>query len=422
VKRKRLVALLVTTGVSVLMIAGYLIYSALSSVEQEPEKTVLFSAEGIGEISIRRLAEELTFIRQNGDWVYAPDKDYPLNTAYVGDMEDALVSVTAVGTIEKADPAVYGLDNPACRIKAVSLDGRVFECEVGDVNETADIVYIRTGGGIYMVGSGFAKRFSHTLLDMAQRGRLLEIEASQVHSVVLENAYGRFELVHYPEGLPGDLNKLTWAFADASPADALKAKELVSAVIGMRPTVGVAYKPDDDTLAAYGLDVPAATAVITHSSGSLSVHVGSQSEVGQYHVWLPDRGLVYAFEPQMPQLLADAEAGDYVNRQVFPVGYSKLTYAAVDVGGAMDRLEFKEYGKAWDFYYALASLRAEGIAKEQPARDADLRITVYTEDPQVTYAVVFKKYNDDFYSTDFLGYIQLVNKRDIEGLLSILEA
>jgi hypothetical protein len=40
----------------------------------------------------------------------------------------------------------------------------------------------------------------------------------------------------------------------------------------------------------------------------------------------------------------------------------------------------------------------------------------------VTYAAAFKKHDDDFYSTDFLGYIQLVNKRDIEGLLSILGA
>jgi hypothetical protein len=422
VKRRRLVALIVTAGISVLMIAGYLIYSALANREEEPEKTVLFSAEGISEISIRRPREELTFVRQGGDWVYAPDRDFPLNTAYVGDMEDALVSLIAVGMIDRGDPAVYGLDNPDCRIRAVALDGRVFECEVGSVNETADIVYIRTGGTIYMVGSGFARRFSHTLLAMAELGRLLEIEASQVNSVALENANGRFELVHYPDGLPGGFDKLTWAFTDASPADAQNARELVTAVIGMRPAVSVAYKPDEETLAAYGLDAPAAKVEITYGGGSLTVHVGSQGEDGQYYAWLPDRKVVYAFEPQTPELLTDIGAEDYVNRQVFPVEYSRLTYATVEHGGAKVRLDFKEYGKAWDFYYALTSLRAEGIAEGQPAGDADVRITAYSEDPQVTYAAAFKKHDDDFYSTDFLGYIQLVNKRDIEGLLSILGA
>ncbi|NLT98869.1 MAG: DUF4340 domain-containing protein [Christensenellaceae bacterium] len=421
-KRRRLVALVVTAGISVLMIAGYLIYTALAAKEEEPQQTVLFSAEGISEISIMRSEEELTFVRQGGDWVYAPDRDFPLNTAYVGDMEDALASLTAVGMIDKGDPAVYGLSTPACRIRAVALDGRVFECEVGSVNETADIVYIRTGGAIYMVSSGFARRFSHTLLAMAERGKLLEIEASQVKSVALENANGRFELVQHPDGLPGGFDKLTWAFADASPADAQKAKELVTAVTGMRPTVCVAYKPDEQTMAACGLDAPAATAVISYGGGSLTVHVGSQSEDGQYYAWLPDRKVVYAFDPQTPELLADTDAGDYMNRQVFPVGYSRLTYATVEHGGDSVRLDFKEYGKAWDFYYALTSLRAEGIAHEQPAGDADVRITAYTEDPQVTYTVVFRKYDDDFYSTDFLGYIQLVNKRDIQGLLSILGA
>jgi hypothetical protein len=43
-------------------------------------------------------------------------------------------------------------------------------------------------------------------------------------------------------------------------------------------------------------------------------------------------------------------------------------------------------------------------------------------DPNVTYVIAFSKYNDDFYSTDFLGYVQLVNKRDVEELLSILQA
>jgi hypothetical protein len=40
----------------------------------------------------------------------------------------------------------------------------------------------------------------------------------------------------------------------------------------------------------------------------------------------------------------------------------------------------------------------------------------------VTYILAFKKYNDDFYSTSFLGYGQLVNKRDVEELLNILQA
>ena len=102
--------------------------------------------------------------------------------------------------------------------------------------------------------------------------------------------------------------------------------------------------------------------------------------------------------------------------------FGALTDAVVEYGEASKQVDFAQDGSAWDFYYALSNLRAERLAENQPAGDADVTITVHSTEPNVTYVLAFRKYNEDFYSTDFLGSIQLVNKRDVEELLNILGA
>jgi hypothetical protein len=421
-KRKKLLPLVITAGAAVLMIAGYLVYSAVSGGDKEPAKTELFSAESIQQIDYSYKGEQLAFVKKEGVWAYAADGNFPLNTAYLRDMEQALTSVTATQEIKAGDEADYGLEAPVCIIKAAGTDGSVFECEVGDDNDTANVVYVRTGGRIYTLDISFSKVFRHLLAEMAKRQELLDIGASQARTFSLENEKGSFKLLQYPDGNTGAFKKLTWAYEDGSPADAEIAKELVSAVAGMRAQECVSYKPDAATLESYGLAKPTVTVGVTYEGGELTAQIGNKNADGLYYVWLPESKLVYTFEASVPELLMDTVSRDCVNRQVFPVEYSELKYAEVKAGGATVRLNFEDYGKAWDFYYALSSMRAEGIADKNASGEADVVVTAYTADQNTTHVIAFKKYNDDFYSTDFLGYVQLVNKRDVEDLLNILQA
>lgn len=421
-RRKKLLTLIITAAAAVLMVAGYLVYSAVSGGVKEPVNIELFSAKSIQEISYSYEGEQLDFLKKDGEWAYAADEDFPLNTAYLRDMEQALTLVEATGEIESGDSVEYGLDHPVCLIKSAGTDGSVFECEMGDDNGTANVVYVRTGGRIYTLDISFSKVFRHTLTEMGKRQELLDIEASQARAFSLENEKGSLKLLQYPDGIPGAFKKLTWAYEDGSPADAEIAKELVSAVAGMRAQECVSYKPDAAALESYGLAKPAVTVGVTYDGGELTAQIGNKNGDGLYYVWLPDSKLVYTFEASVPELLMDTVSGDCVNRQVFPVDYSELKYAEVKAGGVAVRLNFEEYGKAWNFYYALSSMRAEGFADENASGDADVVVTAYKADKNATYVIAFKKYNEDFYSTDFLGYVQLVNKRDVEELLNILQA
>ncbi|MPM77347.1 hypothetical protein SDC9_124350 [bioreactor metagenome] len=104
------------------------------------------------------------------------------------------------------------------------------------------------------------------------------------------------------------------------------------------------------------------------------------------------------------------------------MAFDGLTYADVEFGGTSQRVDFSKEGSAWDFYYALSTMRAEQLTEAQPTGNADVTITVHTADPNETYVLSFQKYNEDFYSVRVLDSIQLVNKRDVEQLLKILEA
>ena len=138
--------------------------------------------------------------------------------------------------------------------------------------------------------------------------------------------------------------------------------------------------------------------------------------------WLPGTQLLATFAVTVPEEILSLTPQDSLNRQVFPVEFEGLTYADVEVDGTSKRVEFSQEGSAWDFYYALSTMRAEQLAKTQSAGNASVTITIHTTDPNETYVLSFHKENEDFYSVSVLDNIQLVNKRDIEQLLKILDS
>ena len=190
----------------------------------------------------------------------------------------------------------------------------------------------------------------------------------------------------------------------------------------MRAEQTVAYQPDEATLALAGFDHPAATITIRTEETDWTAQIGGNTADGLTYVWLPGAELLATFAPAVPEEILSLTPQDSLNRQVFPVAFDGLIDADVEFGGASKRVDFSQEGNAWDFYYALSTMRAEQLTDTQPAGNADVTITVHTTDPNETYVLSFQKYNEDFYSVRVLDSIQLVNKRDVEQLLKMLEA
>lgn len=419
--KKRIKTLVFITAAAVLMIAAYVIYKAATVPPERAGGILLFEASGIQSISYEYEGEVLAFVKQDGVWVYERDREYPLNTAYLRDMENALLTVTATQRLEEGSAEEYGLADPSCVITAVADDGNQFRCELGNDNDTANIVYARISGGIYALGDGFSKRFRHSLLDMAMKGKLLDIEASGVTTFSLENGNGGFSLTQYPDGVPGGWSKaLTWVFSDGSYGDTELMKQLIRTVAEMRPASCVSYKPDENDIEAFGLKEPACTISIGYKSGRLTIQIGRKNEDGLYAVWLPDTKLVYAMEPQIPEALLQYRQQDFLNRYVFLLQYAEIASIQVDSGAVSKSIDFADENTAWDFYYALSAMRAEGFADEAEPDTGGVVLTVSMKETNVVHTLSFAAYNEDFYSVRFMDdNIRLVNRRDVERLLSL---
>lgn len=419
--KRKLLRLLLLAGAAVLLLAAYLIWSALSSRPKDAGETVLFQANDIVEIQSSYAGEEQVFTKEQGVWGLKSDAAFPLNTAYIGDMEEALSNLVATGKLESDNLAEYGLAVPSFEVSAKTASGNTFSCSVGNENNTADVVYLRTDGGIYTVDVGFSRRFSHTLLEMVEKQPLLNLQPSDVTEITLENGNGTWSIKRDPVAIPKGYANLEWIRNDGAAADSEQAKALIQAVAGMRAEETVAYQPDEATLAQAGFDHPAATITIRTEETDWTAQIGGTTADGLIYVWLPGAKLLATFAPAVPEELLNLTPQDSLNRQVFPVAFDELTFADVEFGGTSQRVDFSKEGSAWDFYYALSTMRAEQLTEAQPAGNADVTITVHTIDPNETYVLSFQKYNEDFYSVRVLDSIQLVNKRDVEQLLKLLE-
>ena len=420
--KRKLLRLLLLAGAAALLIAAYLVWSALSSRTKDTGETVLFQADDIVEIQSSYAGEEQVFIKDQGVWVLKSDAALPLNTAYIGDMEDALSSLVATGKLEGEDLAEYGLAVPSFEVSAKTASGMEFTCAVGNENNTADVVYLRTGGSVYTVDIGFSRRFSHTLLEMVEKQPLLNLQPSDVTEITLENGNGNWSLKRDPTAIPKGYANITWVRNDGAAADAEQAKVLILAVAGMRAEETIAYRPDEATLTRYGFDQPNAIIGIRYGETSWTAQIGGKTEDGLSYAWLPETKLIATFESTVPVELMSLTPQDSLNRQVFPVEFDALTYADVEHNGSSKQVEFSKEGSAWDFYYALSTMRAEQLSATQSAGNADVTITIYTTDPNETYVLSFRKENEDFYSVSVLDSVQLVNKRDVEQLLKIIDA
>ena len=357
--KRKLLRLLLLAGAAALLIAAYLVWSALSSRAKDTGETVLFQAGNIVEIQSSYAGEEQVFIKEQGVWVLKSDAAFPLNTAYIGDMEEALSNVVATSKLESEDLTEYGLAVPAFEITAKTASGDEFACAVGNENNTADVVYLRTGGNVYTVDIGFSRRFCHTLLEMVEKQPLLNLQPSDVTEITLENGNGNWSLKRDQAAIPKGYGKLSWVRNDGAAADAEQAKALISAVAGMRAEETIAYQPDEATLSQYGFDQPLASIGIHYGETSWTAQIGNNTNSGLTYVWLPETKLIATFQSTVPEEILSLTPQDSLNRQVFPVEFDALTYADVEVDGTSKRVDFSQEASAWDFYYALSTMRAE---------------------------------------------------------------
>ena len=246
---------------------------------------------------------------------------------------------------------------------------------------------------------------------MARKDELIDVQASEVENVEITNSSGTFSLTKEPKYL-----ELEWK-TDGIYADTTEVKRLVDAVASLKATESLVYAPDDMTLERYSIGE--ASVVLTAKDGrKAQVRFGKSVSDGSVIGYIVETDLICAFKEQDTLAITAAKKDDFLNRVLLPVAYSEDGSAEITAYGKTVKYDFSDYESCWDFYYKLSTIRADAFAKEMPL-GSDVKVTVKAGGEEFEINLV--KYNSDFYAADVLGTVKLINKRDVEELLTIAE-
>ena len=294
--RKKKKGILILLAVLVLLTAVYFILRTWNARQEEKEKeeqeaaTVRVtdtSADDIVSLKFNVGNGDLEFSKEENQWYYTPDKDFPLKQSYPEDMAAAVGSITADRELTDGDsPDAYGLDDPAYTVEYTDADGNVTELLFGDM--TGDDYYVMVSGSdtVYTVGSSVIDSLNYALEDMAQLDDYPSIGSGNlVKEVITQNG----EITTY------DSENEDQAEDIAAVAGGLGAVTLSEAAD---------YSVADEDLDMYGLDEASritveATYTQNDEEQLLTLYIGSEDGSGNRYVMLNDSRIVYLISDEI---------------------------------------------------------------------------------------------------------------------------
>ena len=294
--RKKKKGILILLAVLVLLTAVYFILRTWNARQEEKEKeeqeaaTVRVtdtSADDIVSLKFNVGNGDLEFSKEENQWYYTPDKDFPLKQSYPEDMAAAVGSITADRELTDGDsPDAYGLDDPAYTVEYTDADGNVTELLFGDM--TGDDYYVMVSGSdtVYTVGSSVIDSLNYALEDMAQLDDYPSIGSGNlVKEVITQNG----EITTY------DSENEDQAEDIAAVAGGLGAVTLSEAAD---------YSVADEDLDMYGLDEASritveATYTQNDEEQLLTLYVGNEDGSGNRYVMLNDSRIVYLISDEI---------------------------------------------------------------------------------------------------------------------------
>ena len=294
--RKKNKGILILLAVLILLVAVYFGLRTWNAqqeekAQEEQEAATVHvtdtSAEDIVSLKFNVGNGDLEFSKEDDQWYYTPDKDFPLQQSYPEDMAETVGSITAGRELTDGDSIdAYGLDEPAYTIEYTDADGNTTEFLFGDM--TGDDYYVMLNGNdtVYTVNSSVIDPFNYTRDDMARLDDYPSIGSGNlVKEVITQNG-----------------ETTTYDSEDEDQA------EDIAAVAGGLGAVSLSeaadYSVEDEDLDVYGLDEDSritveATYTQDDEEQLLTLYIGNEDGSGNRYVMLNDSRIVYLISDEI---------------------------------------------------------------------------------------------------------------------------
>lgn len=136
----------------------------------EAEKVISVEASQIKELTYTNNGETLQFVKNDGEWKYAPDGSFRLDTSYIETIINTVSNLEAQRKLQENTDNLseYGLDSPAYSVNIKGEDGTDITLYIGDSNRISGNYYCyrKDDSTVYMIGTTLVNNLSYTLSDM----------------------------------------------------------------------------------------------------------------------------------------------------------------------------------------------------------------------------------------------------------------
>lgn len=238
----------------------------------------------------------------SGNWVWAEDAEFPLNTSVVQSIVSGLTN-PALREIEIADDlASYGLTDAARTLETVDSEGNVAQLLIGNSftdtdDETCYYAMVPDSDSILILDTSLVDQLTDTVNDLADTSPLDTVEESQVTDATVQgNQVSSFtvqaQTVENDDG--EEETEYHWYCGDTDVTDSTLLSQLTDQMLSPVFTSLAYWKPDQATLEACGLTDPVTVTVnYTDDDGntaSQTLSIGGLDDSGSYYYCSPDGG------------------------------------------------------------------------------------------------------------------------------------
>lgn len=301
--RKKKNPMLILGLVLVLLVAVYFGLRGWNKNQEEKqaekEEAGTVYVTDIGEITRIRYDignGDVTFVKENGNWVLEEDKDFPLAQSYPEQIAENFGKLKATRELKDGDSLdAYGLSEPAYIVVLTDSDGKETTVYYGDM--VGEEYYVTVDGTdiVYTVDNSSVSDLQHELADMAQLDSYPSIGSGNLKKEVIRKNDGS-EIIY-----------------DLENEDDTENIAAVAGGLGVVTLSSVAdYSVSDEDMVGFGLGEDIRTVVeATYTSDGeeemLTLYIGNTDGNGNRYVMLNESRIVY--------LISEEVCGNILNEE-----------------------------------------------------------------------------------------------------------